>query len=182
MPNIASHIICSKYLIDNLKIENPLDFYRGSIYPDLIYRGHYGKIYKKYYIPNIKKFIKKYKNNNKDFYLGYLSHLLLDNYYVTNFVDKQIPYKAVINRGLYKDYNRINCRLLKDYDFDYSLINIIKNYNDIKVNKRLLNKNIKYLLNEESSVEPKYINYNNYKEFLNKTFTEILKDLKDSTI
>lgn len=181
MPNIASHIVCSKYLIDNLNIENKVDFYMGSIYPDLIYRGHYGKIYKRYYIPNISKFKKKYKNNNKDFYLGYLSHLLLDNYFVKNYVDKSIPYKAIINRGLYKDYNKINFRLLKDYNFDYNLINKIKDYKGIKIDNKLLNKNMKYLINEESSEEPKYIKYTLYKEFLDETFKEILKQLQDNT-
>ena len=86
MPSIAAHMICAKLVAHELKIIYP-DFMKGNLLPNIInIKNSHRKIKGKYYyIPDINYFI-----NILDFcdnlHLGYLVHLLLDTYFLEDYI------------------------------------------------------------------------------------------------
>ncbi|MDD3187221.1 MAG: hypothetical protein PHD02_01960 [Bacilli bacterium] len=174
MPSIASHIACATYIKDKANIKNENDFYKGNIYPDLVCRGHFYERYFSYYIPDIDKFLKKYKNENRDFYLGYLCHLLLDRYFVTQYVSKKIRHKDV--KRIYNDYSLINNNILNKWNFDFSYVNLFFDFDDKRVCKDAVFKNKRYLY-LKSNKDPSVLDYLDFEKFLSKAFDQIFTDL-----
>ena len=89
-------------------------------------------------IPNIDKFLKKYKNEmNDDFVIGYFIHLYTDylwfKYFVPDFFEKDYVTKldgtVVKCRGrmlslyIYNDYTNLNKQLIDEYNIDISALN-----------------------------------------------------------
>ena len=92
-------------------------------------------------IPNIDKFLLKYKNNlNDDFVMGYYIHLYTDylwfKYFLTeisddNMITKLNGDKIKLNGNMqvlyiYNDYTNLNIELIKKYDID---VEFLYNYN-----------------------------------------------------
>ncbi|MBR4830696.1 MAG: hypothetical protein IKZ96_02905 [Bacilli bacterium] len=94
-------------------------------------------------IPNIDKFLNKYKDNmNDDFVLGYFIHLYTDylwfKYFIPNLFDEEKELitkldgtKVKCNENMftlyvYNDYTNLNSKLLDEYNMDLSIF-----YNDL---------------------------------------------------
>lgn len=94
-------------------------------------------------IPNIDKFLSKYKNNlDDDFVLGYFIHLYTDYLWFKYFLpeiynrDNNMITKIdgtivkckedMLNEYIYNDYTNLNIRLLEEYNMDLSIF-----FNDI---------------------------------------------------
>lgn len=122
----------------------------GSIAPDIAKqigetknKSHF--INGKKDIPDMNKFLNKYKNNlNDDFVLGYYIHLYTDylwfNYFTSEIIHKDIIQKLdgtkvkcvdhMINLYIYNDYTTLNKNLIDYYNLDLEIF-----YNEIpKIN------------------------------------------------
>ena len=86
MPSVAAHMICAKLVANELKIIHP-EFIKGNLLPDIIdIQNSHRKIKGKYYyIPDINYFI-NILDFSDDLQLGYLSHLLLDTYFLEDYI------------------------------------------------------------------------------------------------
>ena len=95
-------------------------------------------------IPNIDRFLSKYKEKlNDDFVMGYFIHLYTDyfwiKYFVSKFYNKNYITKLdgtkvkcngrMLNIYMYNDYTNLNVRLLDEYNMNLDIF-----YNDIPIN------------------------------------------------
>lgn len=124
----------------------------GSIAPDI--SKHIGQTKVKSHfldegskIPNVNKFLDKYKNNlNDDFVMGYFIHLYTDylwfKYFIPNFYKDDIITKIdgslvkcdeeTFSNYLYNDYTNLNIKLLDEYNMDLSIFyNEVPNFENI---------------------------------------------------
>ena len=114
----------------------------GSIAPDISKHINETKEYSHFLdnvdndIPNIDRFLNKYKNYlNDDFVMGYYIHLYTDylwfKYFIPNFIKKDFIYtldnkKVNLNEKekleyVYNDYTNLNIKLLDEYEMDLSI-------------------------------------------------------------
>ena len=114
----------------------------GSIAPDISKHINETKKYSHFLdnvdndIPNIDRFLNKYKNYlNDDFVMGYYIHLYTDylwfKYFISNFIKKDFIYtldNKKVNLSdkekleyVYNDYTNLNIKLLDEYEVDLSI-------------------------------------------------------------
>ena len=173
MPSIASHFVVAKLVGKRLNIQS-VDYYRGNILPDIIdLENSHFKVKGTYcMIPDIKYYLENYKLDN-DLNIGYLVHLLLDKYFLEEYVLKNIKNYKEINlfspELLYNDYTNMNYLLIMKFKLDINYLNEVMK--DFKVN---LNKD-KYKLNVDSINNMKVYDTLKYIDF--KKFTRFLKDV-----
>ncbi len=206
MASAIIHLAVAKTLENYLNIENPRDYYLGSIAPDISkqigenkQKSHF-LINSRDDIPNIELFINKYPNfKNNSFDLGYFIHLYTDKVWFSKFISQiysgnyiKLLDGTVINTTpeelqniIYQDYTNLNIKLLDEYKMDLSLF-----YEDfIKPNTTLdeiptdkLNILIdKMGLIIENSKEEKAYTFDTFLilDFIDKTSQEILEILKN---
>lgn len=182
MPSIASHFVVSKLVSDYLKI-NSDDFYKGNILPDIVdHPNSHLKIKGIYYeIPDIDRF---YEKLNLDNYLelGYLCHLLLDKYFLDEYVVNHVKnYKEIdpfLSKKMYNDYTKINYRLVNYFDLDVSYINKIMNDIDVSLNDKKFRSNINSINTKEVVGDLECLDLDDYIEFLKSISIRISKDLE----
>ena len=180
MPNIAAHMICSKLVADNLNINDP-EFIKGNLLPDIIdgENSHKKISGKHYYIPDIPYFINNLDLND-NLYLGYLSHLLLDKYFLENYIYDQVNGEEVfISRLIYKEYDIINYELLKRFNMDTKYLNNILKDFKVPIDIEKYNKNIKCLNIINTSDNLTYLNIDSFSKFLVDISNRITRDLKE---
>ena len=107
MPNISAHMVIAKLVSEKLNITSD-DYIRGNLLPDIIDKedSHHKIQSKMYLIPNIDYFIKEL-DLTKDINIGYLTHLMLDKYYLI-YLENKYPNNIVFDNGIYIDYDYIN--------------------------------------------------------------------------
>ncbi|MBQ3511076.1 MAG: zinc dependent phospholipase C family protein [Bacilli bacterium] len=142
MASAIIHLAVAKTLEKYLNIENPRDYYLGSIAPDIAkqigeskQRSHF-LINARDDIPNIELFTNKYPNfKEKSFDLGYFIHLYTDKIWFSRFTSQiysgnyiKLLDGTVINSSpeeitkiVYQDYTNLNIQLLDEYKMDLSL-------------------------------------------------------------
>jgi len=183
MPNLVTHYITGKLVQEKLSINND-DFLFGSILPDYIDNSHFRKAGKMFQIPDIKEFILNNKIPNKDIFLGYLTHLLLDTYFLEEFVPNNIYSKINQNENIftkdkiYKEYTIISPYLLNKYNINIDEIEkCTSNYkNNIKLEKLLETiTDIKECKDNISTLT--YLNTKDFCSFIDETSTKIAKDI-----
>lgn len=115
---------------------NKKEFYKGCILPDIINSedSHYKIKGKNYLIPDIEKY-KKNNKMDKDINKGYLCHLLLDKYFLEEYVIDNVPDYDKVQlfspELMYNDYTNMNALLVKKYKLDIKYINeIMENYEE----------------------------------------------------
>ena len=151
-------------------------------------------------IPNLDKFLSKYKNYlYDDFVLGYYIHLITDylwfKYFITEFLDSNSITKldgTIVHcseqeayKYIYNDYTNMNVQLIDEYNLDlkifYSAIpefdNIIK---EIPMNKLNVIIEKTGLIIENSRIHKDMVfNIQNIKKFISFSVDIILSNLKD---
>jgi len=182
MPSIASHFSCASLVAKKLDINND-DFYRGNILPDLLegIESHY-KIDGTYYlIPNIDYYKNHMKNNYLD--LGYLCHLLLDKYFLEEYIPNNIKvYKDIdlfVFERIYTDYTNMNKKLIDYYNLDIEYINKIMKEFPVKLDQNKYNSNLNSINHLTIEDDLKYINFETYLIFLDNISSRIAKELKE---
>ncbi len=167
MPSLSAHFACANLLVEKLNISNIDDFFRGTIYPDLVKNSHF-KVKSKnevFLVPSITDFLQSINYNLNDFEKGYLVHLLLDKYYLENFADK-FGLEPFLNGTIYNDYSLLSAKLLNAFNVDTTYVfNIIMSFNDT-IDKNKLISMSSFLNLEDKHNETKIINYNEFKSFI----------------
>lgn len=177
----------------------------GSIAPDIA--KHIGKTKVESHflevnddIPNLDRFLLKYKNNlNDDFVLGYYIHLYTDylwfKYFMPDFCENGVIYKLdgtkeeVSNEKktdyFYNDYTNLNISLIDEYEMDLSIFyeeipifnNIIK---EIPMDKLDIIVNQAGIIIKNSKERKSYIfDMNIIKKFISMSVEYILSNLRD---
>lgn len=130
MPSIAAHMVVAKLVGDELGINDP-DFIRGNLLPDVIetHDSHHKKLGTYYYVPDLEYFKNNLDLTNK-LDLGYYIHLLLDYYFLENYVPNNISDLNVFCNGImYKEYDKINYQLVEAFSLDVGcLTNILTEF------------------------------------------------------
>lgn len=179
MPSIAAHMVCAKLVSEKLNITDP-DFIKGNLLPDIsLEKDSHKKIQgKHYYIPNINYFINTLDFSNS-LYLGYLTHLLLDKYFLEDYIyDVVLGEEVFANKIMYKEYDNINYDLLNEFDVDTKYLNkILKNYN-VPIDIDKYNKNIKCLNIGATNQKLIYLNLEHFSNFLINVSDIIVNELK----
>lgn len=180
MPSIAAHMVCAKLISNKLNI-NDSRFIKGNLLPDIIdIKDSHHKIKGKYYyIPDINYFLDNL-NLNSNLYLGYLSHLLLDKYFLENYIYDRVNGEDVFfNHVIYKEYDIINYKLLRKFNIDVLYLNsILKDY-DVSIDREKYNKNIKCLNLENIDGVLKYLDVDDFSKFLIEASNNIAEYLKE---
>lgn len=169
----------AKLVSENLKIKD-IAFIKGNILPDILLEedGHYKKQGKYYLIPDTDY----YKNNfdlSNPFYLGYYVHLLLDRYFLEEFVPKNISNLDVFaDKTMYNDYSLINYQLVKKFKLDVDYLK--ENLKDflVAIDKNKLDYNLECLSNTIIG-ETKYLKFQEFSNFLYDIAQIISKEIKD---
>ena len=154
-------------------------------------------------IPNLNKFLDKYKNNlNDDFVLGYYIHLCVDylwfKYFIPEIYDKKLIKKldgSVVEASeknyvkyIYNDYTNLNIKLIDEYDLNLKIFyndipklnNIIK---EIPMDKINLIVDKVSLIIENTKVKKDYIfNVENINNFISFSKDIILSNLKELNV
>ena len=124
MPSIAAHMSVAKLVGDKLNIKDD-DFIRGNLLPDVTNKkdSHNRTKGSYFLVPNIKLIKESYDLKN-NLYLGSYVHLLLDYYYLEEFLPKYVTKKTELfdSKELYKEYDRMNKLLLNDFKIDINKI------------------------------------------------------------
>lgn len=183
MPSIAAHMICAKLVAEKLNINDP-EFIKGNLLPDIVdIENSHRKIKGKYYyIPNI-DLIEKNIDLSDNLQLGYLTHLLLDKYFLEDYIYEQVEGKEVfLSRIMYKEYDIINYRLIEKFNIDKNYLNtILKDYK-VPINTKKYETNIKCLNIVDTKSKLKYLSVDSFSNFLIKSSSDISKYLKEVKI
>lgn len=166
MPCIAGHMVVAKLVSEKLNI-NDSDFIKGNLLPDIILEpdSHHKIKGTYYYVPDLEYFKNKLDLTNK-LYLGYYVHLLLDYYFLENFVPNNISDLSVFENGImYKEYDMINYQLVKRFNLDVeNLKKILMNFSE-KINKETLVYNLD-CLSLTIIEETDYLKFDSFATFL----------------
>ena len=177
MPSISSHMAVAKKVSEILHIDDP-EFYRGNLLPDLYrnkVKSHYKIQGKKYLIPDT-----KYVKNNLDLKnkenLGILTHLLLDKYYLEEYLDS-IEDDVFKNKKIYKDYDILNKDIIKYFNLDVEMITYILYNYDKDVDKLKLDSNLKCLRLKEDG-KTIYLDKDKFIKFLDDISVRIAEEIR----
>lgn len=177
MPSIASHMVCAKLVSEMLNIKDD-DFYRGNILPDIIDKeDSHKKIQSSFYqIPDISRFK---VNNILD--LGYKCHLLLDKYFLEEYIPNNIKnYKKEMiftKEKLYNDYTNINYYLIDRYQIDIDYLNRIFKDFSCELNISKYEYNMK-CLNSKVIDDLRYLDKEKFSDFLLNISIRIRKEVE----
>lgn len=178
MPNMSGHMSVAKLISEKLNIDDK-DFYRGNLMPDL-YRdktkSHYKIPGKKYLIPDIER-VKKELDLNDITNLGYLTHLLLDKYYLEEYLIN-IEDNVFKTKKIYDDYDILNKDIIKYFNLDKDYLKKILKEIDNDVDKEKLEYNIE-CLNIIRNGELHYLEKEKYIRFLEESANRIAEEIKN---
>lgn len=183
MPSIAAHLVVGK-LVGNKLNKESLGFIQGNVLPDIIkIEDSHCKINGKYYlIPNISASLRKSNIKDNDVLDGYLCHLLLDKYFLDEYIPNNIKEYDKVNlfqeNGIYRDYSLINKGLINSFEIDLKKVNnsfknIDYSYDDIK-----LSDNLRYLTYDAQGEATRYIDFDDFSKFLIEVSDKIVNDIK----
>ncbi len=202
MPSIAAHFVCADIVYNRIKdkINNKFDFYIGCILPDIIdlENSHY-KIRGTYYlIPDIEKY-KRMFDTNIDLNRGYLCHLLLDKYFLEEYIIKNCKSNYYILRlaPVYSKEFRLNIKRRSEIKgFNYvvgngtnklSLCNVenIVSVVDKIIDKRVCENEIYNISDKDIYTYNDLLNMNkvsNIKVWIPKLFLKLLYSLNEISV
>ena len=207
MASSIIHIAIAKKVLEDksVDVENPKEYYLGSIAPDLSKQVGTSRsdshfiINSKEDVPNTNIFIKRYpffKYNSFD--LGYFTHLYADKVWFDEFIPsikentslklldgtviKTTPEEFV--ELLYSDYTNLNIKVIEDHDLDLSLFYEEFEIPDTMIKEIPINK-LDILINKmgiiiENSKEEKTYTIDMYiiNEYIDRVAKEIIELLK----
>lgn len=178
MPSISAHMVCAKIVMSNIPNLGD-DFIKGNLLPDIMNdntKSHMKIKDSIYLVPNIEE-AAKVLALSKEIYLGYLSHLLLDKHFLSDYLTKIYLNNVFMDGIIYKDYDYINESLIKDYNLDVNYLEkLLSTFDNCDINENKLIKNINCLKNNISG-NTKYLDYLGFKNFLNEYSNIISEEL-----
>lgn len=181
MPSIAAHMTIAKLLSEKLDIEEE-DFYRGNLLPDVISAtreaSHFKVQGEHFLVPDLED-AKRNLTLTESMYLGYYTHLLLDKYFLEEFVPIYIRrFDLFKTKEMYSDYDEINGFIVTSFGLDVETITKILSENyGCDIDKEKLEKNISCLNNEKNG-EGIYLKKEQFRYFLEEVSDKIYDDVK----
>lgn len=180
MPSIAAHMVCAKLVSNNISNLGD-DFIIGNILPDIMDDNNKSHMKMRdgiYLIPNLEEAF-KILDLSKEIYLGYLSHLLLDKHFLSDYLSKIYPDNIFIDGIIYIDYDIFNKDLISDYNLDINYIEkVLLSFKDDSISINKLNRNINCLKNITYG-DTQYLDYNDFIRFLNEYSNIISEEIID---
>ena len=201
MASTIMHLAIAKKVNEFLKMDER-ELYLGTLAPDLSKElgqnkeiSHFLDPTKDYDIPDINKFLAKYKDSLVNpFEMGYFIHLLADKYwyrdyindyidkYTTNIDKKKLTYAAIKNI-IYNDYTNINSDLIKEYQININTIledtSIGTRLTEVPVDKlNLIVDKLKIIIEESHEDKTFMFNTEDIKEYINNSAKYIIKDIE----
>ena len=177
MPNISAHMIVAVEVAKRLNI-NSDEFIKGNLLPDIIDMAdsHHKVQNGVYMVPDIEYFLQNL-DFSKDLNIGYLTHLLLDKHYLSDYLGSLYPNTNIFLDGtIYKDYDFLNFLLVDRYGLNIDkLENILSQY-DCKILEEKLKYNIE-CLKQKKAGKTKYLNFESFASFLLEVSDTISKEL-----
>lgn len=179
MPNATGHLAIGKIVRDELHIEDP-DFIRGCLIPDLEFdkiKSHYKIWGTKYMIPDLDYVVTYLDMKNKK-NLGILCHLLLDYYYLEEYVTPKYPDIDVFDGPtLYHDYDILNKDIVEYFNLDIEeLDTILRGITEEQYQKKLKNNLDCIHLNVDGETE--ILEKEDYLKFLKEVSPIIVERIK----
>ena len=180
MPNLIAHYACGKLIQKKLN-DNSKDFLKGCILPDYIENAHFKTKGKKFLIPDIDKFLEATKMNNSELMQGYLTHLLLDKYFLEEYVLENIYDKIDENENIfekdkiYLDYTIISPELMKHFDISLDELIALLPTDNPNINIGKYKETIKEIITNEKT-SPKYLQPESFITFIEETSDKIIKN------
>ena len=179
MPNICAHMIVAKEVAKKINIDSD-EFIKGNLLPDIIdMKDSHHKVQNGVYmVPDIEYFLHNL-DFSKDLNIGYLTHLLLDKHYLSDYLGSLYPNTNIFQDGIiYDDYDYLNFLLVKRFKLNVDkLENILSQY-DCKILEEKLKYNIEYLKQKKDG-KTKYLNFESFASFLLEVSDTISKELLD---
>ena len=178
MPNMSSHMAIAKKVSEKLNI-NSEDFYRGNLLPDLYndkIKSHYKIQGKRYLIPDINRVKKELDLTNLE-NLGYLTHLLLDKYYLEEYLIN-IKDDVFIDKRIYKDYDILNKDIVDHFQIDIYFFDRILRNNNHNISNDKLETNLR-CLKQRMDGTPNYLDKEKFINFLEETSIKISDEIKN---
>ena len=179
MPSIAAHMAVAKLVSGNLKIHN-YDFIKGNLLPDIILKenSHY-KVKGKFFLIPDTDYFKRIFDLYDNLYLGYYVHLLLDKYFLEEFVPKNISNLDVFqDKTMYNDYNLINYQIIKEFGLDVEFLKKVLQDFSVDISKDKLDYNVGCLSIKEVQ-DTTCLNFNDFSQFLYNISSVISKEIED---
>ena len=177
MPNISAHMIVAKEVAKRLNI-NSDEFIKGNLLPDIIDMedSHHKVQNGVYMVPDIEYFLQNL-DFSKDLNIGYLTHLLLDKHYLSDYLGSLYSNTNIFLDGtIYKDYDYLNFLLVDRYGLNIDkLENILSQY-DCKILEEKLKYNIE-CLKQKKNGKKYYLNLESFEKFLSNVSIIISKEL-----
>ncbi len=199
MASTVIHMAVASEINKKLNMDNK-KFLIGSIAPDISKQIGETKRLSHFLddddtnIPNIERFLDKYKNKlTDDFVMGYFVHLYTDylwfKYFIPDIKDKDLItkldgtvvkcYDGMFDQYVYNDYTNLNVRLFDEYDMDLSIF-----YNEVPAMDNIIEEipydKLQVILDrasviiENSKVRKEFVfNIDNIKTFV-KTSTDLI--------
>ena len=111
MPSFLIHLAVAKKYLEHHAEENAKEFYRGVIEPDLRDKStsHFGEYSS---VPDLNRYYNEV-GLNSSFSRGYFLHLVTDYLFYNKFL-------KTFSKEIYQDYDKINRRLMEEYNIDIS--------------------------------------------------------------
>lgn len=177
MPNMSGHMAVAKKVSKILDI-NSEDFYRGNLLPDLYIdkkKSHYKIKGKKYMIPDI-DYVVNVLDLKDEKNLGYLTHLLLDKYYLEEYL-MDIDCDVFEGNQLYKDYDILNKDIVEYFKLDTKYLTSILSKIDDDFSNDKLKLILECLLKNEDG-KTTYLDKEKFINFLDEVSLKIAKEIE----
>ena len=159
---------------------NSDEFIKGNLLPDIIDMedSHHKVQNGVYMVPDIEYFLQNL-DFSKDLNIGYLTHLLLDKHYLSDYLGALYSNTNIFLDGtIYKDYDYLNFQLVDRYGLNIDkLENILSQY-DCKILEEKLKYNIE-CLKQKKAGKTKYLNFESFASFLLEFSDTISEELLD---
>lgn len=200
MPSTIMHLCVAKLVNKKIKSLSKESFYLGAIAPDYIqvlgldkkitHYCNYESEDKNQYV-DFEKIEKLYKEkfSLNDFDIGVYVHLITDDIWIKYLEkNKYLENDDLEKREkLYEEYDKLNLRLIRDYDIKYNELNdwykekkseVISNIEEIDIEKiEYVFEKLKKVLEKTYSENEEMFKYSNVTTFINKTAKEIIKKI-----
>lgn len=182
MPNIASHFVCAKLVSNILNIRSDA-FFKGNILPDVIdLDNSHHKIHGSYCLIPDTEYYKKIMDSDSDLEKGYLCHLLLDKYFLEEFIPDNVDNASIDlfqPNLIYKDYTNLNILFVDKYGLDVEYITrIMYEFGDVKLDLEKFRINIESI-NTKTTNELVCLNFEKMCIFLENVSIRIAEELKN---
>lgn len=197
MAGTIMHLVIADRLLDILKINNPAYFYCGNIAPDAIMSSPFYKREMKrhthfkddirlhefrqpekqsIYMERLMEFFHdkvEKANKHKEIYVGYLTHMLVDELYILHFRDEFVD--RLVNSGkeptepaywdlFTDDVNQVDWELVRSYKFKYKMPEILEIDEDYEIEGYIKSQ---VLADSKNFIYKKYFDKEHEKETLN---------------